>query len=79
MKKFRIQLTQNEVWWIRNALVSEYHRERSNIRWERMRIVKGIDQDSRAYPIKEREKHLKQLGRLLKKLSRYYNEKWFIR
>jgi hypothetical protein len=79
MKKFRIQLTESEVWWIRNLLVEEYHRERSNIRWEKKRIAKGVDRDSIAYPIKEREKHLKQKGRLLKKLSRYHNEKWFIR
>lgn len=79
MEKFRIQVTQEEVWQIRNILVSEYHRDRANIRYDRQRIAKGIERDTIMYPLEEREKHLRQLGRLLKKLSRYHTEKWFIR
>ena len=77
-KKFRIQLTEMEVCWIRNSLTNEYHSNRANIRWEKRRIARG-NPESHIYPIKEQEKHLKQLGHLLKKLSHYHNEKWFIR
>lgn len=79
MEKFRIQVTQEEVWQIRNTLVSQYHCDRANIRYHRQKIAKGIERDSIMYPLEEREKHLKKLVRLLKKLSRYHTEKWFIR
>ena len=78
MEKVRIQFTKQELWLIRNLLVSSYHQDRNNVRWEKNRIARG-QPESRTYLIKEQEKHLKTKRRLVKKVARYLDEKWFIR
>ena len=77
-KTFRIQLTEKELWILRNLLAGQYHCDRRNIRYEKNRLKRG-DPESRIYPISEQEKHLKETAKLLKKLSRHVDEKWFIR
>ena len=77
-KTFRIQLNEKELWTLRNLLAGHYHCDRRNLLYEKRRMEAG-QSESRVYPISEREKHLKQDAKLLKKLSRYVNEKWFIR
>lgn len=77
-KTFRIQLTEKELWALRRLVVAEYHQDRRNIRYEKNCLKRG-DPDSQIYPISEQEKHLKETAKLLKKLSRHVNEKWFIR
>jgi len=77
-KTFRIQLTKRELGTLRRLVVAEYHQDRRNIRYEKNRLKHG-EADSRIYPISEQEKHLRETARLLKKISRHFNEKWFIR
>jgi len=78
METVRIQFTKQELWLIRNLLVLSYHQDRNNVRYEKNRIVRG-QPESKGYPIKEQEKHLKTKRRLVKKVARYLDEKWFIR
>ena len=77
-RKFRIQLSGKELWQLRNLLAGKYHCDRRNIYWRKKRIARG-ETDSRVYPVALMEKHLKEKKRLLKKLSRYLNVKWFER
>jgi hypothetical protein len=76
VKKFRIQLTEQEVWQLRNLLVKSYLDERKNILWKKRRIKAG-EPDSRIYPIELQQKHLVTSRHLLKKLSRRLGVKWF--
>jgi len=75
-KKHRIQLSGRELLKLRILLVGKYHCDRRNIYWEKQRIVHG-NSDSRAYPIALRKKHLEETKKLLRKLSRRLDIKWF--
>jgi len=77
-KTYRVQLTELELWILRNLLAERYYCERRNLLWSRKRIAQG-EPDSRILPINERDKHQKFNRHLLKKLSRPLNVKWFER
>jgi len=77
-KTFRIQLTEKEIRTLRNLLAEQYHCDRRNIRYDKERVKHG-EPESRFYTVSEQEKHLKETAKLLKKLSRHVDEKWFIR
>lgn len=75
-KKHRIQLSGYELWQLRNLLAQKYHSDRRNILWTKQRIAHG-EADIRSYPITLRQKHLKETKKLLRKLSRRLDVKWF--
>ena len=74
-KKVRVQFTIIELRIIRNALVNDYHRDRRNLRYKKNAVAHG-EPDSRFYAIEPRERNLKFLRRLLKKVSKYTGIKW---
>jgi len=64
-KTIRPRLTEWELATLRRMVDNEYRQDRRNLRWQ---IRKG--EDSPVYSIAEQKKHVKKLGRLLKKLNR---------
>jgi hypothetical protein len=76
--KFTIRLSHFELRVIRDLVAKEYNNNRSNIRFDKERIRAG-GLDGKLVPIADREEFLKKEAKLLKKLSRYFDMKWFVR
>lgn len=74
-KKVRVQFTIIELRVIRNSLVNDYHRDRRNLHYRKRAIAQG-DPDGDIYAIEARERNVKFLRHLLKKVSKYTGIKW---
>lgn len=72
-KTFRPRLSEWELKTFRRMVDDDYRLMRRNLRYQRHRKHR-----SNVYPIEEQEKHLKKMGRLLKKLNRLLNGRYAI-